>query len=133
MFYSDATKGFYNYGEMPSDVVEISGEYYNELLNGQATGLKISVDERGYPVLVESIPAPPTLEELTADAVAKRDQLLALAAIRIAPLQDAVDLGDPTPEEEALLIKWKTYRRDVNRVSQQTTYPSVIDWPVEPA
>lgn len=76
---------------------------------------------------------PPTNDELVAAASAKRDELMSLAALRIAPLQDAVDLGDPTPEESAKLLKWKQYRRDVNRVSEQPGYPASAVWPVQPA
>lgn len=62
----------------------------------------------------------------------KKDELLKLAAIRIAPLQDAVDLDEATNEEVALLKKWKQYRIAVNRISQQTGYPDNIVWPTMP-
>jgi len=68
-----------------------------------------------------------------ADAEQFRDELLRVAAIRIAPLQDAVDLGKATDAEVALLKAWKEYRIDVGRIAEQVGYPSNIIWPEQPA
>lgn len=65
-------------------------------------------------------------------ALAERDELLAIAAIRIAPLQDAVDLGKATPDEQAALLDWKSYRVDLNRISDHPTFPRAISWPTQP-
>lgn len=76
-----------------------------------------------------------TVEEsdaLAAQASATRDGLLSIAAIRIAPLQDAVDLEEATADDIALLKKWKKYRVDLNRIDQQQGYPKTINWPVVP-
>lgn len=52
-------KGFYN---TPQDGgVEISVEYWQELINGQASGKQILENEKGYPVLVDYIP---TIDEI---------------------------------------------------------------------
>jgi len=64
---------------------------------------------------------------------ARKDQLLAQAALRVAPLQDAVDLGSSTQEDVNLLKLWKEYRVSVDRVDRQEGYPSLIEWPKEPA
>lgn len=66
------------------------------------------------------------------EAIQRRDELLRVAAIRIAPLQDAVDLGSSTEAEAALLLSWKQYRVDLNRIEQQAGFPTVIDWPESP-
>lgn len=63
----------------------------------------------------------------------QRDILLAQAAIRIAPLQDAVDLGESTDEETAMLKQWKLYRVALNRIEQQSGYPLSVEWPVTPS
>lgn len=78
---------------------------------------------------------PPTYtdEQLAQMARDKRDQLLGEAAIRIAPLQDAVDIGEATDAETALLKSWKQYRVALNRIDQQEGYPSTISWPTVPA
>lgn len=48
----------------------------------------------------------------------------------IAPLQDAVDIGEATDEEIALLQAWKKYRVLVNRIDISTA-PD-IEWPPVP-
>lgn len=74
----------------------------------------------------------PTLEEILIAANAQRDSLLAKAALRIAPLQDAVDLGDATDDEMLSLKLWKRYRISVNRVSEQDRFPGKVQWPESP-
>jgi hypothetical protein len=62
LYYSKLTKGFYNseiHKNMPSDIVEITPELHQELLNGQSNGKIISTDLNGNPVVEE-----PTLVEL---------------------------------------------------------------------
>ncbi|VVP17308.1 hypothetical protein PS870_03627 [Pseudomonas fluorescens] len=54
------------------------------------------------------------------------------AGIRIAPLQDAVDLGDASDGDVASLKLWKQYRVALNRIEQQTGFPVTVDWPVAP-
>lgn len=82
-----------------------------------------------------SLAAPPeslTEEQLEAAARARRDFLLECAGLRMAPLLDAVDLGVATDAERTSLAAWKAYRVQLNRVSEQTRYPTQIEWPVEP-
>lgn len=117
--------------------VEIRNDQYAEALEGMCNGLVVTIDE-GFkvarPIVPEPLPIPaPTPEELKMMALAQRDQLLAVAAIRIAPLQDAVDLGRATPGAIARLQQWKGYRVDLNEVDQQDGFPLVIDWPVAPS
>ena len=75
---------------------------------------------------------PPTPEELLIAASLKCDELLALATLRINPLQDAVDLGDASEADAALLKLWRQYRVAVNRTSAQPGFPGEIDWPSPP-
>ena len=75
----------------------------------------------------------PTPDDLRASANVRRDGLMIMAGIRIAPLQDAFDLGDATVEDVANLKLWKQYRTDVNRVSGQPGFPSEIIWPDQPS
>ncbi|EBU6937860.1 tail fiber assembly protein [Salmonella enterica subsp. enterica serovar Manchester] len=56
-----------------------------------------------------------------------KSRLLQMASEKIAPLQDAVDLGLATDDEKAQLDEWKKYRVLVNRVD--TLNP---DWPDVP-
>lgn len=78
------------------------------------------------------LPPPPSFEDLAAEAKAQRDKLLAVAANRMGPLQDAVDIGRATDEEVARLTAWKGYRIDLNRIEQQAGFPAEIQWPLSP-
>ncbi|WP_256344815.1 tail fiber assembly protein [Pseudomonas gingeri] len=75
----------------------------------------------------------PTPAEVIAAANAQRDSLLATAGLRVAPLQDAVDLGTASAADTANLKNWKEYRVAVNGVSAQAGFPTTIDWPAPPA
>ena len=66
------------------------------------------------------------------EVLTERDSRLRTAAIRIAPLQDAQELGEATVEEAAALLKWKRYRVDLNRIDQQVGYPQSVAWPSPP-
>lgn len=72
------------------------------------------------------------LEQRVEAARVLRDGYLTNAAVRIAPLQDAVDLGSASAEDQALLALWKRYRVDLGRIEQQAGFPDDIDWPSEP-
>lgn len=74
----------------------------------------------------------PTLtpEQIRAQNTAARDSFLDLATRAMAPLQDAVDLEEATPEETALMKLWKQYRIAVNRVDLTQQNPV---WPVAPS
>ncbi|WP_370555513.1 tail fiber assembly protein [Edwardsiella tarda] len=74
------------------------------------------------------VPRTYTPDELTAQAEQKKQSLLADAAKAIAPLQDAVDLSEATPEEEVRLKAWKKFRVNVNRVDTSqlpATFPPI--------
>ncbi len=76
-------------------------------------------------------------EEIQAKAIidevsAKISEGRALADKMIAPLQDAIDLDDATPEDVINLKKWKTYRVALSRTTSQPGYPTEVDWPVTP-
>lgn len=75
----------------------------------------------------------PTPEQILQDVNAERDRLLAVAGLRIAPLQYAVDLNTATDTEMKNLKIWKQYSVDVNRVCEQVGYPALIDWPTQPS
>ncbi|EAA8358367.1 tail fiber assembly protein [Salmonella enterica subsp. enterica serovar Pomona] len=64
------------------------------------------------------------------EAEETKKRLLQLATDKIAPLQDAVDLGIVTEKETSLLEVWKTYRVLLNRVD--TSAAPDIKWPAPP-
>ncbi len=96
-------------------------------------GLKRLTDKEWAKIRKEQEAAlAPTPEQVLLDANAQRDRLLVVAGLRIAPLQDAMDLGDALKDEETELKAWKQYRVALNRVQLQPGFPAAIDWPSEP-
>lgn len=89
----------------------------------------------GYTYDGTAFTAPPELAPTPftgAQVLADRDNRLGVATLRIAPLQDAVDIGEATDAELASLKLWKQYRVALNRIEQQTTFPTAVVWPVSP-
>ncbi len=70
--------------------------------------------------------------ELANQTLIAREGLLVVATLRIAPLQDAVDIDDATSNDLAMLKKWKQYRVALSRIEQQAGFPLTIEWPVAP-
>ena len=64
--------------------------------------------------------------------LALRDERLVVAAVAMAPLQDAVELGASTEDEQALLMAWKHYRVGLGRIEQQDSFPASVVWPHSP-
>ena len=60
----------------------------------------------------------------------QKESLLALAASKIAPLQDAVDLDIATEDESKALLAWKKYRVMLNRINPEDAQN--IIWPESP-
>lgn len=71
-----------------------------------------------------------THEQIVTEAESEKQAMMAEATTVIAPLQDAVDLGIATPEEESALKEWKKYRVLLNRID--TSAAPDIKWPVKP-
>lgn len=69
-------------------------------------------------------------QSLTTQAKQQKTALLAEATSMIATLQDAVDMGMATQEEETALLDWKRYRVTLTRIDV-TVQP--INWPTSPA
>lgn len=72
-------------------------------------------------------------EQHLAQVVAETASRRAMADSAIAPLQDAVDIGETTEADTALLTAWKRYRVALIRVPDQPGYPDEITWPAPPA
>lgn len=128
-FYPDVLRDEYEKaGSWPNDLVEITDDLYDALFAGQSDGKVITPGDDGRPVLTD--PAPPTDEELIAQANSRIKSLMAYATSAIGPLQDAEDLGIQTEDEAELLKAWKKYRVQLNRVDASRA--GVIDWPEAP-
>ncbi|KZR35340.1 tail fiber assembly protein [Enterobacter genomosp. S] len=128
-FYDDAYRADYiAAGTWPDDAAAISDQWYQHLLNGQALGRVVTVNEYGQPVLAD--PPAPTREQLIAEADARKAALITAASETISILNDAVDLGKATKEEEARLLAWREYRIRLMRVD--TSLAPDIEWPAAP-
>ncbi|UPG86866.1 tail fiber assembly protein [Luteibacter aegosomatis] len=80
--------------------------------------------------IFEAPPAPVlSPEQILATNTATRNRLLEAAGLAIAPLQDAVDLGVASAQDQALLTAWKQFRVAVNRIDLTQPAPN---WPVAP-
>ncbi|MCX8566968.1 MAG: virus tail fiber assembly protein, lambda gpK [Glomeribacter sp. 1016415] len=133
-YYSKSEPGFYCVGihgdNIPKDAVSITQEEHTALLNAQSKGKWIQSDENGYPVAVD--PPPLTPEEWADINLRRRQARLSQAALKVAPLQDAVDLNIATDDEKQLLKEWKLYRVALNRIEQHANLSAEIDWPKPP-
>jgi len=111
MFYSKSTSGFYetSFGtNLPSDLVEITREYWIELLDGQSIGKIISSNDEGYPVLID--PPPPSAAEQEAIERIWRNNQLAATDSAVSRYRDEVERW-PTLLTPAQYIELQTYRR----------------------
>lgn len=119
-------------GNWPDDCVEVSDEMFAEFAIAEAPAGKVrAVGKNGEPTWIDAPAA--SKEQLQAEASAQKAYLMGAAAVAMAPLQDAMDLGVATDEELSNLTAWKKYRVALNRVDQQAGYPEKVKWPAAPA
>lgn len=116
-------------GNWPDDAVEVSDEIFGEYSSFQNGNGKIrGVGEDGMPAWVDA--PEPTPEDKVAIAEMQKQKLIDQANSKIAPLQDAVDLGIATDDESDSLLEWKKYRVQLSRVN--TSLAPDIQWPTLP-
>ncbi|AYC19806.1 hypothetical protein DZA65_02928 [Dickeya dianthicola] len=158
MKFSVQTQGFYTddieYGDaLPADAITITNEQYTVFFNALNTTvdklvvvfmdgeeLKLSSIRpdvyhswdagAGAWVLTDAAQQQQKADHVAA-AVLQKSRLLDDVTKKIAPLQDAVDLGMATDTETAQLTGLKKYRVLLNRVDTSTTAPD-INWPEKP-
>ena len=70
-------------------------------------------------------------EEQQVKAEKQKTRLMNAATAAIAPLQDAVDIGEATEQETAYLLAWKKYRVQLNRID--ASLAPDIEWPELPS
>lgn len=130
MFYSKSRPGFYcveiHGDNIPKDAVAITLEKHRALLNAHSQGKWIEPNENGYPVAVD--PPPPTPKEWAEINLGRCRALMNEAALKIAPLQDAIDLNIATDDEKQRLKAWKVYRVALNRIEQHSSLSAEIEW-----
>ncbi|KPC53038.1 tail fiber assembly protein [Amantichitinum ursilacus] len=111
--------------DIPADAIEVSDDLFQQTMQ-ETDGIWTLHADGG--ITKQAFP-PPTAEQIQFSNKVIRDGLLAVAALAIAPLQDAVDLEIDTPAEAALLKAWKQYRVALNRVDLTQ---AVVAWPAAP-
>ncbi|MFY3049320.1 tail fiber assembly protein [Achromobacter xylosoxidans] len=131
-FYpEDMREDYEQAGTLPPDVVSVPYAVFAEFsLDAAPEGKTRAVGGDGLPVWA-ALPEP-TNEQLIASADARKNELLYLAAMRMAPLEDASELDLATDDEVESLRQWKAYRIALSRISTQPGYPASIQWPEPP-
>ena len=114
-------------GTWPDDGVPITDAMADEFSKRPADKFMVT-GEDGLPAW--EMEPPLTKEQLIAQAEMQKRILMTEAGEKISVLQDSVDLGMATQEEESTLKEWKKYRVLLNRVDTSTA-PD-IGWPQKP-
>ena len=132
-YYSNERRGFFPGNDRetyeksllgwPSDAVEITAEYKEELFKKQAQGYEIVGDKNGYPVAVLN---EPSAEEL---AEGKRATLLSEADTVIQPMLGYAVSGILSNDEKAKFKAWNEYRKALEDVDVTA---ADIEWPTKP-
>lgn len=120
--------GRFSFSTVDNGGIEVGDDYHASLFSAQDDGKQIIRDAQGYPIAVERSPMPEDDSEV--GRANKRIALLAEASLKIAPLQDATDLGIATESEASMLAAWKRYRVDLIRLNLAA---SSLEWPIIPA
>jgi len=102
--------------------VEITDEYWDELLLEQSKGKEIVTNGEGFPEAIEYIPP---LEEQEMMARLKRDELLRKNV-------DSLNLIRWELLTEEQKQAWIDYRQALLDVPQQEGFPTKINWPEIP-
>lgn len=134
-FHDDLRENYQASGNWPNDLIEITDEYYQELLTGQSNGKLVAADENGNPVLIDH--PEPDLENIKAQVLVERDRLSETAFRKIRVLESKIKLNshnpddDDTPEKRSLTA-WETYLIALDEIDQQPNFPYEIEWPQMP-
>ncbi|MBD2812123.1 tail fiber assembly protein, partial [Xenorhabdus sp. Vera] len=104
-FYAiELRRDYINAGTWPDDGIEVSEVLFHEFRTPPEGKFRMAGDN-GLPVW-KDIP-PPTPEVLQRRAESKKQYLMNTARDKIAPLQDAIDLGIATDVEQSVLTDWR--------------------------
>lgn len=129
-YYSKSTKGFYPEdifadNERPSDCVEITLEYQQELLRGETEDKIIIADENGYPILADK--PKPTPEQLAVIVRNKRDS--ELSWFDSVCYRNQFYWAGLSADTQAVRLQFRT---KLLNVPEQSGFPESIEWPIRP-
>lgn len=122
-FYSKSTGGFYTRDihephQIPADVVEISDEFWRELLDAQARGQQIVWGVHGGPIAIDRDPGP--------GLIVQRDNALRETDWLVARHRDEMELDEHqttlSAEQYSALQAW---RRDLRNITTHPDFPRV--------
>lgn len=124
-FFSGSNLSFYDSRDseyIPSDSVEISTELYLAVLQGEGNGKQISVDDKGYPILIERpvVASDPRSERLW------RNLELVLSDIELNKVQD----GDK--KARSTVSAWRNYRKELRDWPENENFPKEKFRPTSP-
>ncbi|WP_434590041.1 tail fiber assembly protein [Pseudomonas sp. R4-83] len=92
----------------------------------------LAVESSGSWSLSAPVPHQKSEAELIYEALAQRDTLLAISNEATIGMADAYLAGLLDEEDEAKFKTFAGYKLALNKIDQQSGYPSSIDWPAYP-
>ena len=126
MFYSAKTGGFYDraiHGDkIPADVVEITADEWQALLDGQAQGKQIVAGKGGKPELQDQ---PPPAPVVPANVTMRQARLALLSSGYLDRVQEAFANIPDESVKKAAMIEWE-YASTVERQSPFTTQMAAL-------
>ncbi|RQR48916.1 phage tail protein [Burkholderia sp. Bp9126] len=118
---------FYDTVDSPSpqgaSVIEISDEQWLDLINAQAAGKRLVVDNAGKPAALD--PPPPTRAEIACIRRAERDAALSATDWLVARHQDEKLLGNGTTLTADQFVMLLSYRQSLRECSGMPNWPDV--------
>ena len=130
IYYSASEQGFYIEGvnqQLPDDAREIEQSRYERLLQDNHK-LGMWIDFSSSPPLSREVIK--TREQLSAEALQKKEMLIESARVRISIWQTKLMLGRLSDDERDWLNKWLDYIDAVQAID--TSAGSGLVWPVPP-
>lgn len=130
IYYSASEQGFYIAGvnqQIPDDVKEIEQSLYEQLLQDNHK-LGMWIDYSSNPPRSREVIK--TSEQLSAEALQKKETLIELAREKISIWQTQLLLNIISDDDKASLTEWMIYLKNVQAVDVSLA-PS-IDWPEAP-
>lgn len=95
-------------------------------------GWSAVLDKKAGWVFAKPVVLPPTVEELTREAMATRSLLIQQANLATAGMADAY-IADLLDEAEVTMFKaFAKYKLLLNKIDQQSGFPQSINWPTYP-
>jgi hypothetical protein len=115
----------------PDEAIAITDEDWTLLLDGQAEGKRMKVNDDGTPELID--PPPPTGAALAERIRARRNAALQATDWVVTRQQDQSLNSEAVTLAANQFETIASYRQALRDVPQQTGFPSKVTWPTPPA